>query len=92
MRFDLVTSNTKPNGTITSLGLLGFLDYLPRNTVGPTAATGGYDAVSLTKEFDNGTTITPGQYRVVLNALKVFGDETKNEDWERWTSPIVGVL
>lgn len=41
--------------------------------------------------FSNGTTVPNGSYKVLLRALKVTGDRTKEEDFESWLSPIVGV-
>lgn len=41
--------------------------------------------------FANGTVIPNGQYRILLSALKVTGDPSKGEDYERWLSGIVGV-
>ena len=41
--------------------------------------------------FANGTAIPNGMYRVLLRVLKVTGDRRKQEDYETWLSPIVGV-
>ncbi|RXW19777.1 hypothetical protein EST38_g6064, partial [Candolleomyces aberdarensis] len=41
--------------------------------------------------FANGTAIPNGPYRILLRVLKVTGDRKKQEDYETWLSPIVGV-
>lgn len=92
LRLDLVPRETKLNGTVTSLGLVGSEDYLSRNTLGLTADTGGFLSIPLSNQFENGTTFASGQYRFLASVLKVFGDQSNDEDWERWLSPIVGVL
>lgn len=44
-----------------------------------------------TPTFANGTTIRKGTYRVLLRALRVTGDPTREEDYESWLSPILGI-
>lgn len=39
--------------------------------------------------FSNGTTIPDGEYRIFLNALKVFGQLDNPEDSETYLSPII---
>ncbi|KAL0072270.1 hypothetical protein AAF712_000032, partial [Marasmius tenuissimus] len=41
--------------------------------------------------FANGSRIPDGTYRVNLRALKVTGDPTKEEDWDSWFSPVMGL-
>ncbi|KAF9010760.1 pyrolysin [Cyathus striatus] len=72
------------------LGALSELDYVTRNN--EDADDNGYNTISLeAPTFANGTTIPNGAYRFLLRALKVTGDRTKQEDYETWLSPIVGV-
>ena len=52
----------------------------------------GFNELSFSSpQFANGTTIPNGSYRVLLRALKVTGDPTKEEDYESWLSPVVGI-
>ncbi len=51
----------------------------------------GFNELSIpTPQFANGTTIPNGSYRILLRALKVTGDPTKEEDFESWLSPVLG--
>jgi hypothetical protein len=45
----------------------------------------------LTNTFANGTVIPNGSYKVLLRALRVTGDATKEADYESWLSPIFGI-
>ena len=52
----------------------------------------GYNVFGVTEpKFANGTTIANGSYRLLFRALKVTGDRNKQEDYETWLSPIVGI-
>lgn len=52
----------------------------------------GFNTFTLeTPTFANGTVIPNGAYRLLLRALKVTGDVTKEEDYEVYLSPIIGV-
>lgn len=44
-----------------------------------------------TPTFANGTTIPNGSYRLLLRALRVTGDPTKEGDSEVYLSPIIGI-
>ncbi|EAU90898.2 peptidase [Coprinopsis cinerea okayama7 len=71
-------------------GNLVTLDYLPRNNDNPYDY--GYNALAWVQpKFANGTRVPPGDYRLLLRALKVTGDPSKDEDYESWLSPVVGV-
>ena len=41
--------------------------------------------------FANGTQVPNGSYKVLLRALKIFGDESKADDYESWLSPVITV-
>ena len=42
--------------------------------------------------FANGTVIPNGAYRFLFRALRVLtGDLTKEEDYESWLSPVIGI-
>lgn len=38
--------------------------------------------------FANGSAIPDGVYRVLVRALRVTGDRAREEDFERWVSPV----
>lgn len=52
----------------------------------------GFNTISFEKPtFANGTQVPNGSYRILVRALKVTGDPKRQEDYESWLSPIVGV-
>ncbi|KAG5640794.1 hypothetical protein DXG03_007183, partial [Asterophora parasitica] len=69
------------------VGPLAELDYIPRHDQSDDE---GYTTIPVSTNFANGTRIPNGSYRVLLRALKVTGDATKQEDYESWLSPIIG--
>ncbi|KAF8634300.1 hypothetical protein AX17_004252 [Amanita inopinata Kibby_2008] len=73
------------------LGVIAEMDYITRNNENPT--DNGYNVLTLnTPTFANGTTIPNGTYRLLLRALRVTGDPTRQEDYESWLSPIIGIV
>lgn len=55
-------------------------------------ANGGFTTLALTAPtFANNSAIPNGQYRVLVRALKITGSPTKEEDFETFLSPIIGV-
>ncbi|EJD53701.1 subtilisin-like protease [Auricularia subglabra TFB-10046 SS5] len=42
--------------------------------------------------FANGTAIPYGRFRALFRVLKVAGDASRQEDYETWLSPIIGVV
>ncbi|KAH6897589.1 pyrolysin [Coprinopsis sp. MPI-PUGE-AT-0042] len=81
------------DGEVSSVQIAGPLyqiEYLPRNNDNPNDY--GYNAlVWVLPEYANGTRIEPGNYRILLRALKMTGDASKDEDYESWLSPVIGV-
>ncbi|KAG5644690.1 hypothetical protein DXG03_007913 [Asterophora parasitica] len=69
------------------VGPLAELDYIPRHDE---SEDEGYTSIPVSTNFANGTRIPNGSYRVLVRALKVTGDATKQEDYESWLSPIIG--
>ncbi|KAG5637208.1 hypothetical protein DXG03_004538, partial [Asterophora parasitica] len=67
------------------VGPLFELDYIPRN-----ALDNGFSIIPVSTTFANGTRIPNGSYRVLVRALRVTGDATKEEDYDSWLSPIIG--
>ncbi|KAF8893560.1 subtilisin-like protease [Infundibulicybe gibba] len=74
---------------VKTVGTLGEIDFLTRNNENDDNEFNelAFDAPT----FANGTTIPNGLYRVLLRALKATGDPTKEEDFESWLGPIIGV-
>jgi hypothetical protein len=98
LTFDLVAGKTKAvsaSGSFKSVKVLGHLaeaDYNPRNSDATTEADNGYGEFDLSRPvFSNGTTIPNGSYKILLRALKVSGDPTKEADYESWLSPVVTI-
>ncbi|PVF96577.1 subtilisin-like protein [Serendipita vermifera] len=50
----------------------------------------GYSFLRIQK-FLNTTAIPNGQYKLMLRALKITGDRSKQEDYETWLSPVFNV-
>ncbi|KAF9467400.1 pyrolysin [Collybia nuda] len=72
------------------LGPLAELDFITRNNEDP--ADNGSNALAFPEAvFANGTQIPNGSYRTLVRALRVTGDPTREEDYDSWLSPIVGV-
>ncbi|KXN90796.1 Minor extracellular protease vpr [Leucoagaricus sp. SymC.cos] len=75
---------------VKTIGSILELDFLTRNNEDP--ADNGFNTFALeTPTFANGTVIPNGSYRLLLRALRVTGDTTKEEDYEVYLSPIIGV-
>ncbi|KAK7473132.1 hypothetical protein VKT23_001233 [Stygiomarasmius scandens] len=73
------------------IGSILEIDFLTRNNEDPN--DNGFNTVAFdTPTFANGTTIPDGSYRYLIRSLKVTGNPTKEEDFESWLSPIVGVF
>ncbi|KAF5385811.1 hypothetical protein D9615_002603 [Tricholomella constricta] len=71
------------------VGPLAEFDFITRNNE---AEDNGFNTLSFNSPtFANGTQIPDGSYRLLVRALRVTGDATKQEDYESWLSPIVGV-
>ncbi|CAL1706297.1 unnamed protein product [Somion occarium] len=84
--------STAKSGTFAQVKTLGPLlefDFVPRNSDVNDGT--GFNPFAIENVFANGTTVPNGSYRILLRALKVTGDRTKEEDFESWLSPIVGV-
>ncbi|KAI0081943.1 subtilisin-like protease [Panus rudis PR-1116 ss-1] len=74
---------------VKTIGPLFEFTFLPRNS--DVNDGSGFNAFDLTNRFANGTIISNGTYRILLRALKVTGDRTKEEDYESWLSDLVGI-
>ncbi|KAH9929600.1 subtilisin-like protease [Epithele typhae] len=75
---------------VKTLGSLFEADFLPRNS-DLNDGTGFNELSFPTPTFANGTTIPNGSYRFLLRVLKVTGDITREEDYESWLSPVIGI-
>ena len=52
----------------------------------------GFNQIAIGPTFANGTKIPNGSFKVLFRALKVTGDPTKEEDYESWLSPVIGIV
>ncbi|EDR11679.1 pyrolysin [Laccaria bicolor S238N-H82] len=72
------------------VGTLAELNYIPRNSENP--SDNGYSSFALNSPtFANGTAIPSGSYRVLIRALRVTGNPAREEDYDSWLSPVLGV-
>ncbi|RDB16703.1 Minor extracellular protease vpr [Hypsizygus marmoreus] len=70
------------------VGPLAEFNFVPRNNEDDNA----FNTLALQEPtFANGTQIPNGSYRFLIRALRVTGDAKKEEDYESWLSPIIGV-
>lgn len=74
---------------VRTVGRIGDIEYMSRDNSSPDQ---GYSTISLPPKFGNGTDITPGSYRLLLRALKITGDRTKEDDYEVYMSPAFNVV
>ncbi|KAJ2929710.1 hypothetical protein H1R20_g7388, partial [Candolleomyces eurysporus] len=75
---------------VKTIGPLVERTFLSRNNENPD--DNGFNTIAFdSPKFANGSTIANGAYRFLFRALKVTGDRRKQEDYETWLSPIVGI-
>ncbi|GJJ15901.1 hypothetical protein Clacol_010179 [Clathrus columnatus] len=96
VKVDLVESNfTLPSGNVKGVRTLGNLtdfNYISRSILTDEQDLDGTYSLNLTHPlFGDNSTISNGQYRFFLRALKVSGDRNNEADYETFLSPIVGV-
>ncbi|KAJ3530209.1 hypothetical protein NMY22_g8670 [Coprinellus aureogranulatus] len=76
---------------VKTIGPIGEWDSVSRNDWD--INVNGANILALeTPTFANGSSIPNGSYRLLFRALKVTGDQTKQEDYETWLSPIIGIF
>ncbi|KAF8149470.1 pyrolysin [Crassisporium funariophilum] len=74
------------------VGPLAEFDFISRNNEDTSDTGNGFSTLALTDPaFANGTVIPNGSYRILIRGLRVTGDPTKEEDYDSWLSPIVGI-
>jgi hypothetical protein len=76
-------------------GLLSY-DLLVRDVPDSTENGVGFNNVPLSSSEEgfalaNGTQVPNGSYKVLLRALKIFGDETDADSYESWLSPVINI-
>ncbi|PPQ89471.1 hypothetical protein CVT25_011997 [Psilocybe cyanescens] len=72
------------------VGPLASFDYITRQSEDVPSGT-AWNLLNVdTPTFANGTAVPKGAYRILLRALRVTGDATKQEDYESWLSPVIG--
>ncbi|KAF6763345.1 pyrolysin [Ephemerocybe angulata] len=83
----------KGDGTFAQVKIVGPITEFPFLTRNDDDLSGnGFHSFDVEEAvFANGTVIPNGSYRILLRALKVTGDWKKEEEYEVWLSPIVGV-
>ncbi|KAK7473124.1 hypothetical protein VKT23_001225 [Stygiomarasmius scandens] len=91
---DITFPRVRVGGSFEQVPILGTiheLDWVPRNT--DDFLFGGLNSLSFdTPTFANGSAIPSGSYRFLLRSLKVTGNPAKENDYESWLSPIVGIF
>ncbi|EJD39676.1 subtilisin-like protease [Auricularia subglabra TFB-10046 SS5] len=80
----------RPGGSFNKVKTIGPIfeyEYMPRNE----DFDRPYFQLAVPAQFANGTAIAKGRYRLLFRALRVTGNPARQEDYEVWLSPIVGV-
>ncbi|EJD50690.1 subtilisin-like protein [Auricularia subglabra TFB-10046 SS5] len=73
---------------VPTFGPLFEYDYLPRNDY----IDFPYYETAVPNVFANGTLIPYGQYKLLFRVLRVGGNPSRQEDYEVWLSPQIGVV
>jgi len=75
---------------VAIVGPLAELDFIPRNNEDP--ADDAFTTLVFSQPvFANGSQIPNGFYRMLVRALKVTGNPTREADYESFLSPVVGI-
>ncbi|KZT61997.1 subtilisin-like protein [Calocera cornea HHB12733] len=81
-------------GTYDNVPILGNAEtntYYPRSSSAKQLSNNGLYRVDWNGTFANGSVVANGEYKILLRVLKARGDPAKDEDYEAWLSPIIGV-
>lgn len=86
-----LTFPKKPSGSFAQVKIVGpitAIPFLTRSNLDDNLD----NVVNLdTPTFANGTIIPNGLYRLLIRSLRVTGNPDREEDYEAWLSPIIGV-
>lgn len=82
--------------TPSIVGNLFSVDYNSRNVISSNTNGKGYynypiSASETGFSFANGSQVPDGSYKVLVRALKIFGDENDAADYESWLSPVINI-
>jgi hypothetical protein len=91
VRFDVLGSGNQTEvAGVNILGSVpGFPQYwLPRNDL--TTSASYYKAI-WNGTLSTGVQLPAGNYMFLYRALKIFGDQNNNDDYESWPSPVFGI-
>ncbi|KAG8925034.1 hypothetical protein FRC00_004419, partial [Tulasnella sp. 408] len=90
VKSDYTLKSTSPLDSFSKVPTVGRIakgELSSRNSIGE-LSEGGYNVIALNPaNFNNGTEIPNGSYKLLLRALKITGDPKKNGDYEQWLSP-----
>ncbi|KAL3964363.1 hypothetical protein ACCO45_001367 [Purpureocillium lilacinum] len=87
VRCDIVPMTTCPPKSITVDDPLGDNFQTVGQPAGwPSSTSRGGNLSPWDGQLDSGSYIPPGKYKFVIRALRLFGDETKLEEWDKDTS------
>ncbi|KAG9004637.1 hypothetical protein FRB90_010803 [Tulasnella sp. 427] len=87
-RIDLVRSDYKLSMSLAKYPALGQIGT-SRSYIGRHAGVDGDP--NAFEDISNGTSIPPGNYRLLLRALKITGNPKTEADYDAWLSPIIDV-
>lgn len=90
-RYPPVPGQNKFVGSIITKdeGLETPIHYTPRNAP---LDYFWYNYYSWAGDLTDGTKIKPGKYKFLLQALKITGQKTRNQDWQRKLSGVITIL
>ncbi len=91
VRLDVLGSGNQTE--VAGVNILGSVPgfpmyWLPRSDLTSLAT---YYNVSWNGTLSTGVEVPAGNYMFLYRALKIFGDQNNNDDYESWTSPVFGI-
>jgi hypothetical protein len=92
VRLDILGNGNQT--TVAGVNILGTVPGFPQYWLFRNDLTNFYDFYDATWNgtLGTGVQLPAGNYMFLYRALKIFGDQNNNSDYENWTSPIFGIV
>jgi hypothetical protein len=92
VRLDILGSGNQT--TVAGVNILGTVPGFPQYWLSRNDLTQYSDFYNATWNgtLSTGVQLPAGNYMFLYRALKIFGDQNNNSDYENWTSPIFGIV
>jgi hypothetical protein len=91
VRLDVLGSGNQTE--VVGVNILGSVPgfpmyWIPRDDL---TSLGNYENAIWNGTLSTGVQLPAGNYMFLYRALKIFGDQNNNDDYENWTSPVFGI-